>query len=134
MYEPMSNGYRNVNMLERWLSMVGGGALATAGLRRGGIMGLLLTLGGGYLAQRGLSGHCSLYQALGVNTAGDLSALHGYQPADESLPYDTQADQAEGERSESKKSTRVGRTPGSAEGDRETVEADLRAKSKATGT
>jgi hypothetical protein len=128
MYEPQSS-HRNINMLERWFSMIGGGALTTVGLRRGGMLGFLLALGGGYLAQRGLSGHCEVYHALGINTAGDLSQLHGYSHADEQPQYDTQANQAEGERSTRKKSTRVGHTPGSAEGDRETVEADLRAKS-----
>jgi hypothetical protein len=127
MYEPLSTGYRNINMLERWFSMIGGGALTVAGLRRGGMLGFLLTLGGGYLAQRGLSGHCEVYHALGVNTAGDLSQLHGYSHTDES--YDTQADQAEGERSTKKKSTRVGHTPGSADGDREKVAAYLKEKS-----
>ena len=133
MYVPQSS-HRNINMLERWFSMIGGGALTVAGLRRGGMLGFLLMLGGGYLAQRGLSGHCEIYHALGINTAGDLSQLHGYHAMDESQQYDTQADQAEGERSPGKKSTRVGRTPGSAEGDRETVEADLRAKSAARGS
>ncbi|MEO8611355.1 MAG: YgaP-like transmembrane domain [Chloroflexota bacterium] len=123
MYEPVSS-HRNINMLERWFSMIGGGALTVAGLRRGGMLGFLLTLGGGYLAQRGLSGHCEVYHALGVNTAGDLSQLHGYSHTD-----DTQADQVEGKSSKHKKSTRVGRTPGSAEEDQEIVEADLKAKS-----
>jgi DUF2892 family protein len=134
MYEPLSTGYRNINMLERWFSMIGGGALTVAGLRRGGMLGFLLTLGGGYLAQRGLSGHCEVYQALGINTAGDLSQLHGYSGENDQRDYDTQAGQAEGERSARKKSTRVGHTPGSAEGDREIVEADLRAKSAARGS
>jgi len=129
MYEPLSTSHRNINMMERWFSMIGGGALTTIGLRRGGMLGFLLALGGGYLAQRGLSGHCEVYHALGVNTAGDLSQLHGYSGENDQQAYDTQADQAEGERSTRKKSTRVGHTPGSAEGDRETVEADLKTKS-----
>jgi hypothetical protein len=135
MYQPQSST-RNINMLERWFSMIGGGALTTLGLRRGGLRGFMMTLAGGYLAQRGLSGHCEVYQALGVNTAGDLSEMHGYRRMNEGQQYDTQADQAEGERSVRKNSTRVGKTPGSAEGDRETVEADLRAqgaKSNAEG-
>jgi hypothetical protein len=133
MYVPQSS-HRNINMLERWFSMIGGGALTTLGLRHGGLRGFLMTLAGGYLAQRGLSGHCEIYHALGINTAGDLSRMHGYGGENDQQEYDTQADQAEGERSSGKKSTRVGRTPGSAEGDRETVEADLRAKSAARGS
>lgn len=133
MYQPQSST-RNINMLERWFSMIGGGALTTFGLRRGGLRGFMMTLAGGYLAQRGLSGHCEVYHALGVNTAGDLSEMHGYHHPDATPGYDTQADQAEGERSTRKKSTRVGRTPGSAEGDRETVEADLRAQGAKSNT
>lgn len=132
MYVPQSS-HRNINMLERWFSMIGGGALTTVGLRRGGMLGFLLALTGGYLAQRGLSGHCEIYHALGINTAGDLSQMHGYGGENNQQEYDTQADQAEGKRSPDKNSARVGPTPGSAEGDRETVEADLRPKSAARG-
>jgi hypothetical protein len=139
MYAPQPgqqpHGIRNINMLERWFSMIGGGALTTMGLRRGGMRGFLMSLAGGYLAQRGLSGHCEVYRALGINTAPHMgeryafndSATHGEHS------YDVQADQAEGERSSRQKSTRVGPTPGSAEGDRETVEADLQAKSPTAG-
>jgi uncharacterized membrane protein len=59
----------NLGDTERWLSMIGGGSLVGLGLWRGGLSGLALAAAGGALAYRGFSGHCSLYQALGLNTA-----------------------------------------------------------------
>jgi len=59
----------NLGDTERWLSMIGGGALAAVGLSRGGLGGLALAVAGGALAYRGFSGHCSLYGTLGLNTA-----------------------------------------------------------------
>lgn len=136
MYIPQSNHerIRNINMLERWFSMIGGGALTTMGLRRGGLRGFLMSLAGGYLAQRGLSGHCEVYRVMGIDTAGQSESYSSYHPAGRAEhDYPVQADQAEGERSPRRKSTRVGTTPGSAEGDRETVEANLQAKSQLRG-
>jgi hypothetical protein len=129
MYAPQPNqdGIRNVNMLERWLSMIGGGALTTMGLRRGGLRGFLMSLAGGYLAQRGLSGHCSLYRTLGINTLGQSRDSYSfYDPTSRGEhSYDVQATAGQSRR---RSATTVGPTPGSAEGDRETVEADLRSK------
>jgi uncharacterized membrane protein len=60
----------NVGELERWISLVGGGVLAYAGLRRlSSVLGLGLAAGGVALLERGLSGHCLLYQELGLTTA-----------------------------------------------------------------
>jgi uncharacterized membrane protein len=59
----------NVGDTERWLSMIGGGALAAYGLSRGSLGGLALAAAGGALAYRGFTGHCSLYGTLGLNTA-----------------------------------------------------------------
>ncbi len=61
--------HRNVGEAERWLSLVGGGALAVVGLARGSLSGLALALVGGGLMYRGFTGHCSVYHALGVSTA-----------------------------------------------------------------
>jgi len=58
----------NISDNERLFSLIGGGALALYGLRRAPA-GLLLTLLGGALIQRGVSGHCSVYQALEMKTA-----------------------------------------------------------------
>jgi len=135
MYMPQPNPdeIRNINMMERWLSMIGGGALTTMGLRRRDFRGFLMTLAGGYLIQRGLSGHDTLYHALGINTMGYAGRPYSQHRSDDEVRYKFQADQAEGERSARQQSTRVGPTPGSAEGDRETVEADLQSKSPASG-
>jgi uncharacterized membrane protein len=64
---------RNVSEVERWASMAAGVALAAYGLgrRRGG--GWMLAALGGMLLQRGVSGHCHVYEAVGMNTAGDRS-------------------------------------------------------------
>jgi uncharacterized membrane protein len=58
---------RNVDDLERGLSLIGGTALVLYGLRRS-LSNLALMLGGGALIYRGLTGYCAAYQALGVNT------------------------------------------------------------------
>jgi uncharacterized membrane protein len=58
----------NVAESERWLSVIGGGALAMAGLRSGKLPGIGLAILGGALVHRGLTGHCSLYGAMGVST------------------------------------------------------------------
>jgi uncharacterized membrane protein len=59
----------NVGEVERWASVVGGGALVAYGLGRGGISGLLLAALGGGLVYRGATGHCPCYGSLGVSTA-----------------------------------------------------------------
>jgi uncharacterized membrane protein len=61
----------NVGQTERWISAVGGGALALYGITRGSLGGIALTLVGAALVQRGYSGHCNLYEAIGYDTAGD---------------------------------------------------------------
>ncbi len=60
----------NVGDIERWLSLAGGAMLGLYGLSRRSPGGLALAAAGGALVYRGASGHCDLYQALGVNTAG----------------------------------------------------------------
>lgn len=60
---------RNVGDLERRLSLAGGIASAVFGVRRGGLLGLLLAGLGAMLMYRGGSGHCGLYQRLGISSA-----------------------------------------------------------------
>lgn len=60
----------NVHSAERAASAVAGGMLALWGLREGSLLGILFAVAGGSLLYRGLTGHCSLYQALGMSTAG----------------------------------------------------------------
>jgi uncharacterized membrane protein len=57
----------NVGQAERWLSMVAGGALAAWGLRRRHTPGGAAALSAAALLYRGATGHCHIYQALGVN-------------------------------------------------------------------
>jgi uncharacterized membrane protein len=61
----------NVNQTERWISGLAGGALALYGLTRRTWGGAVLALVGGTLIARGSTGHCYMYDALGVNTAGE---------------------------------------------------------------
>lgn len=63
-------GFVNVGQTERWASAIGGGALALYGLTRGSLGGVALALIGGSLVYRGATGHCNVYDAMSVNTAG----------------------------------------------------------------
>jgi uncharacterized membrane protein len=62
-------GAVNVGDYERWASLLGGGALAAFGLSRGTLGGFAMAALGGCLAYRGATGHCPMYQSLGVNTS-----------------------------------------------------------------
>jgi uncharacterized membrane protein len=57
----------NVGDRERWLSLLGGGLLALYMVRRS--LGTVMLLGGaGALLYRGWTGHCALYQNMGLST------------------------------------------------------------------
>ena len=60
---------RNVAGPERLASVAGGGILALTGLKRGGLGGALLGLAGAALLERGVTGHCRVYGAMGLSTA-----------------------------------------------------------------
>ena len=64
-----TGGRVNVGEVERWASAIGGGALALYGLTRGSLGGVALALAGGTLIYRGVTGHCNVYEAAGINTA-----------------------------------------------------------------
>lgn len=66
----------NVGEAERWLSIAAGGFLVLSGAWRGRFVGIFRLLTGAALLQRGLTGHCQAYEALGINT-GTKSAEHG---------------------------------------------------------
>jgi len=59
----------NVGRVERWLSMAAGGALAAYALQRREVPGGAAAIAGAALLYRGATGHCDVYQALGVNRA-----------------------------------------------------------------
>jgi uncharacterized membrane protein len=61
---------RNISDVEKWLSLAAGTGFALYGLTRRKTAGWALTALGAMLIQRGASGHCPTYEALGVNTAG----------------------------------------------------------------
>lgn len=73
----------NIGKWERWASLIGGGALAAAGLQRRSKAGLGMALVGADLIRRGATGHSFLYEALGVRTAGK-----GQGAATTSVPYE----------------------------------------------
>ena len=63
---------KNVANFERWISLLGGGALLAYTARRQPRMAPLsgaLALGAAALLFRGATGHCPLYRALGLSTA-----------------------------------------------------------------
>lgn len=57
----------NVGPVERWLSVAVGGALAAYALRRRSVPGGTAALAGAALLYRGATGHCDVYQVMGVN-------------------------------------------------------------------
>jgi uncharacterized membrane protein len=57
----------NVGRVERWLSMAAGGALAAYALKRRELPGGAAAIAGAALLYRGATGHCDVYQALGVD-------------------------------------------------------------------
>jgi uncharacterized membrane protein len=54
---------------ERLVSAAAGGILVLQGLGRRDLVGLLIAGVGGALAYRGATGHCSMYQKMGIDTA-----------------------------------------------------------------
>lgn len=60
----------NIPPSERWLSVFGGSALAILSLARRGPLTIPALLGSSYLLYRGLTGHCSINNALNINRTG----------------------------------------------------------------
>lgn len=68
--------HKNVGTVERALSVTLGAKMTLAGLSRmGSLYGKLLTVAGGYLTYRGVSGYCPAYASLGATAPGLLSPL-----------------------------------------------------------
>ena len=61
----------NVGDTERTISVLAGGFVLLHGLTRLPLSTIVAALAGGALIYRGLTGHCSAYQALEVSTACD---------------------------------------------------------------
>lgn len=62
---------RNLSEFERWASIAAGAGLAIYGLSRLKGAGALYATVGGLLLRRGVTAHCDVYEALGMNTAVD---------------------------------------------------------------
>jgi uncharacterized membrane protein len=59
----------NVGEAERWISLIGGSSLVAYGLARRNSSGFGLAALGGSLLWRGATGHCPMYETLGVTTS-----------------------------------------------------------------
>ncbi|MGH7483607.1 MAG: YgaP family membrane protein [Longimicrobiales bacterium] len=57
----------NVGDAERWASGILGGMLTLLGLKRRGLGGLAVLTLGGALLYRGVTGHCDVYESLGID-------------------------------------------------------------------
>ena len=69
-HETQGRSGRNISDMERWVWM-GAGAMMTAyGLTRRRASGFAMAGLGALLFRRGMTAHCDVYQALGMNTSG----------------------------------------------------------------
>jgi uncharacterized membrane protein len=73
----------NLTETEKWLSIIAGSALAVYGLTRRTRGGVATAVFGGSLIHRGATGHCYVYEALGVSTAAK-----GQGSETTSVPYE----------------------------------------------
>ena len=71
--ETMARTRRNISDLEKWASIAAGAGLAVYGLSRLRSNGWLWTGLGGLLLRRGVTAHCDIYEALGVDTSAAAS-------------------------------------------------------------
>lgn len=67
-------GPPNVATAERVVSLVAGGLLALDGLRRKSPAGAIEAMIGSALVERGVTGHCRVYGAMGMSTAEEAGA------------------------------------------------------------
>jgi uncharacterized membrane protein len=67
--ETINSAARNVGEPERWISVIAGSAIAAYGLKMRSLPGLVLAGVGGALVWRGASGHCMVYESMGLSTA-----------------------------------------------------------------
>jgi uncharacterized membrane protein len=75
----LKGGERNVGSIERVASVLGGLLLVGYALRKRNVSGVVGGVVGAALLQRGTTGHCHLYGAMGMSTAGDAALVqqHG---------------------------------------------------------
>jgi uncharacterized membrane protein len=68
--EALVRSGRNISDVEKWVSLAAGAGLTIYGISRARRAGWLLAAVGGMLLERGATGHCRVYEALNINTAG----------------------------------------------------------------
>jgi len=68
--EARARSDRNLSDVERWASLAAGAALTVYGLSRLKSNGWIFAGVGGLLLRRGVTAHCDIYEAVGLNTAG----------------------------------------------------------------
>jgi uncharacterized membrane protein len=67
----------NVGRNERWLSLVAGGLLAAYAFRRRSTPGGAAALAASALMYRGATGHCHVYEAMGINRGDGAASERG---------------------------------------------------------
>ena len=72
---------RNVSDGERAASAVAGAALVLYAMARPSFIGTLAALGGVMLLERGITGQCQIYRALGLSTQGGTTHGEGKRGA-----------------------------------------------------
>ncbi len=92
----MESEYRepwDVGESERWLSVIAGGLMGLAALRRGPLGGLILGVGAGLLIHRGVTGECMVTQTLLWEDDVDApDAMDVAGPDEEPYPFDEVAE------------------------------------------
>lgn len=78
----LRGGNPNVTGAEAWLSVLGGGTLATWGVKRGGALGVLATIAGSALVARGSRGQDPIKRAFTPSAVEDnIAKKHGWSTA-----------------------------------------------------
>ncbi|MGB2714077.1 MAG: SRPBCC family protein [Vicinamibacterales bacterium] len=68
--EALVRSGRNLSDAEKWISLAAGAGMTIYGVSRARRGGWLLAALGGMLIERGATGHCRVYEAFNINTAG----------------------------------------------------------------
>ena len=84
----MATERSNVGTIERWISVLTGGALALYGLSRRSVIGGLVMSLGATLAYRGITGHCPVYGQLGIDTTAQTAGADAvvHEASQDSFP------------------------------------------------
>jgi hypothetical protein len=73
----LAENFRNLDGAERAVSLAGAAALVVGGVKSPSPVGMLLAFGAAALLLRGITGHCAVYHALGIDRTTDR---HGAGP------------------------------------------------------